>query len=318
MKIACIGNITFDYTVSSNKFIKEDYKSSFNDPTMTIGGPAFNAATVIHKFGADVDFYGKISNDIFGNYIIDKLKKENINIEHLYKNTNSDTITPFSYIIVNTDRKTRTICSSRSSKDFLTPTIDNIEYKEKYYNYILTDGKYINETKELIKKNPNAISIIDAGRVNKDVIELCNIVNYIICSQEFAEELTGIKIENNENAIKVYKALKQKFSNATGITITIGSRGYICENGNDAIIHPTYKPEKPIIDTNGAGDIFHGAFTYALSKNHTYDESLEFASITATLSTTKTGGRNSCPELEEVKKILNKNTKKLILKKDDN
>ena len=82
MKIACIGNITFDYTVSSDKFINEDLKSSFINPTMTIGGPAFNAASVINKFNTDskhiVDFYGQISNDIFGKFIVNKLKKEKI------------------------------------------------------------------------------------------------------------------------------------------------------------------------------------------------------------------------------------------------
>ena len=308
MKIVCIGNITYDVTVIGEKFIKEGGKSSFNNATFTVGGPASNAASVISKFNKDnkniIDFYGQIGNDTNGKFVYEQLVKEKINMKHI--NIKSNFLTPFSFIIANKSNSTRTICSLRSPDDFNNPNIENIDY-DNNYDYILTDGKYVNNTIELIQKNPQAITIIDAGRVNDGVLKLCHIVDYVICSDEFASELTGIQMGTEENDFIVYNKLKRMFKDAKGITITVGSRGYICEYDNQIVVNPAFLLDKPAIDTNGAGDIFHGAFTHALASGYSYHDSLKFANITAALSTTKVGGRNSCPELGKVEKYFNDN-----------
>lgn len=306
MKIACIGNITYDVTVIGEKFIKEGGKSSFSDATFTVGGPASNAASVLSKYNQDnknvIDFYGQIGNDTNGLFIYEKLKEERLNMQHI--NIVDNFLTPFSFIITNKSKSTRTICSLRSPQDFINSNIGNIKY-DNNYDYILTDGKYVYNTIELIKRNPQAITIIDAGRVNDGVLKLCDIIDYIVCSEEFASEITGIEMGTEENDFIVYNKLRRIFKKAKEITITVGSRGYICEQNNEVVLNPAFILDKPVIDTNGAGDIFHGAFTYALSSGYSYHDSLKFANITAALSTTKVGGRSSCPELEEVENHFN-------------
>lgn len=301
-KIACFGNLTFDTTVYGDKFIVEDERNSFDYSTTTPGGPASNAASVIAKFGNPVDFYGRVGNDVYGSFVKNKLEGENIDISYLKE---SDSVsTPFSFIIINTSNGTRTINTIRSKTDYVNPKIENFEY-ETDYDFILVDGKYPQDSIELIENNPNAISIIDAGRVNDGIIDVCKRVNFIICSQNFAEGITGGKLDDNdENNANIYRGLQAQFPNAA-IAITVGKRGYICEKDSEVVTFPAYKPELPVIDTNAAGDIFHGAFTYALANGYDYYQSLEFANVTASLSTTKTGGRYSCPTLQEVEDVLN-------------
>ena len=72
---------------------------------------------------------------------------------------------------------------------------------------ILIDGQEYELSKEVLKKYPNAISIIDAGRPVKEVIELSHLVNYVVCSHEFAEELTGVSLKNADS-----KTLEQCFT----------------------------------------------------------------------------------------------------------
>ena len=302
MKGASIGNSVVDDTVSSNKFIVEDERNSFFSSDITPGGPACNAASVIKKFGTEVDFYGQVGNDIYGRYSEEKLLEERIDISHLKF---SDSIkTPHSFIIINTANKTRTINTVRDKADYFNPSIQNFDY-ENDYDFILTDGKYPKESIELIKNNPQAFSVIDAGRVNDGVIEVCNNVDYIICSQAFAQGISKTKYTDDcLDDFKNFKHMKETFPNATGIAITIGEKGYICEKDNEIVNFPAYEPKSPVIDTNAAGDIFHGAFTYAMANGYNYYQSLEFANVTASLSTTKSGGRYSCPTLEEVEKVL--------------
>ena len=305
MRIACIGNAVYDITVSSNKPLVEGVRNSFSGAGFTAGGPASNAASVIARYGSPVDFYGRVGNDLNGQYVYNKMQSENINLEHLY--VSNEVMTPFSFVILNTSADTRTICTVRDEIDYGTPKIGNVQY-ETGYDYILTDGKYVEETIKLIEKNPNAKTVIDAGRVNEGVITLCRLVNYIICSEDFANEVTGCVINDDyENNRMVYEKMKALFPKAA-ITITVGSRGQIIEKDGEVIVNPAYNSGRPIVDTNAAGDIFHGAFTYAMANGYDYYEALDFAGTTASLSITKPGGRDSIPELEEVTQALNRGT----------
>ena len=313
-KIACLGNITYDFSVSKKGFIDENTRNNFTDVMACPGGPSANAAYVLSKFGNNVHLYGKIGKDEAGSFVYNQMLKENIDLTHVTVKDNYRT--PYSFIINNTSNSSRTICTVRDKNDFNNPTIESIDY-ETDYDYILIDGKYTEESIKLMEKNSSAKYIIDAGRVSDDMLLLCNFADYIICSEDFANEVLGRKIGNytTEN-VSIYKELKAYFPFAEDLVITIGGRGYICEKDNLVLIMPAYKSEYKTVDTTGAGDIFHGAFVHALANGYSFHDSLEFANVTASLSTTKRGGRYSCPELEDVEKILeSQNIKKLIKRK---
>ena len=312
MRIACIGNAVYDYTVSSDKFLMEGVKTSFYNPVFSAGGPASTAASVIAKFGNEVDFYGKIGNDVQGKFVYNKMLSEGIDLRHLV--VSNQATTPFSFVMLNTSNSTRTIATVRDKDDFNNPTI-GIDDFETDYDYILTDGKYIEDTIMLIKENPQARTIIDAGRVNDGVLKLCSIVDYIICSQDFAEEVTNMIISDNyRDIVMVFNKMETIFPYAKEITITIGSRGYICKENDEVVVKPAYQSGLPVVDTNCAGDIYHGAFTYAIANGYEYHDALEFANTTASLSTAKTGGRDSVPELIDVENALQRQNKILVKK----
>ena len=150
MKIACIGNITYDYSVYKEGFIEEGVRNSFNNVQISPGGPASNAAYVLSKFGSKVSLYGKIGNDESGKYIYNQMKKENIDLTHV--SISNEFMTPYSFIINNLTNNTRTICTVRAKNDYGKSKIEDITY-ETGYNYILTDGKYYEESLKLIKEN---------------------------------------------------------------------------------------------------------------------------------------------------------------------
>lgn len=312
MKIACIGNAVLDHYLSGERDLIIDERVNFDKSYQNIGGPASTAASVITRFGSDVDFYGRVGNDMFGDLVCQKMASENINLEHLVRS--SDVDTPCSEVIINTKTTTRTIAVYRSKVEYNNPYIgfNNIESD---YDYILTDGKYAQDSIELIMKNPQATTIIDAGRINQGVINLCGVVDYIICSEDFANGVTGMKINDNyQNNVLVFERMKQLFPNARGITITVGSKGYICEKDGEVVANPCYDSGLPVVETNGAGDIYHGAFTYAIANDYSYHDALEFANTTASLSVTRIGGRDSCPNLEEVEEVLNRKNNQYVKK----
>ena len=144
---------------------------------------------------------------------------------------------------------------------------------------------------------PNAISIMDAGRVSEDNLKLASMVDYLVCSKEFAETVTNIKLDGT-NYQELYDKMREQFSK--NIIVTLENQGCLYSYDEELRIMPAI--EVKTIDSTGAGDIFHGAFTYGVASNWDLETILKFSNITAGLSVTKIGSRNSIFELEEVMK----------------
>lgn len=292
IKILCIGTATYDITIPLSKFVVENTKNRVNERVTCGGGPAATAAYLLGKWGCDVSFVGLIGNDINGKKILKELEEVNVNTKFVEVRDNYETTT--SYIIANRERGSRTILTYQ--KDKLEMNDIDIDFTP---NIILIDGQEYNLSKKMIEKYESAISIMDAGKVTDTNIELCKMVNYVVCSKEFAENISNMKFdfENKETLKNIFLYLKEKFNN--NIVITLENRGCLYEENNEIKIMNAIKVES--IDSTGAGDIFHGAFVYGLSINLLYEKIIKLAVVTSGLSVTRLGGRNSIFELDEIK-----------------
>ena len=142
---------------------------------------------------------------------------------------------------------------------------------------------------------------MDAGRCTEEAKELSKMVNYVVCCHEFAEYVTGITInyDDKNNLANIYQKMLEIYQNK--VIITLEDRGCLYFKDNKIKIMPSIKV-KPI-DSTGAGDIFHGAFTYGIAQNFDIEEILKIANITGALSVTKIGSRASVPKTEEMKAV---------------
>ena len=140
--------------------------------------------------------------------------------------------------------------------------------------------------------------MLDAGRVREGMIELAQLCDYVVCSEEFAVELTGSKKSCDiEKAVMSMKPFGTK-----AFTITLGDKGSITIAGEDIFQTPAFNVE--VIDTTGAGDVFHGGYIYGLLQKWDIKKVVRFASAFAALKSQKLGGRAGIPTLEEVKSFL--------------
>ena len=291
MKIVCIGHSTYDITLPVDKFPEENKKLRVKERVECGGGPASNGAYLLAKWGMDTSIVSIIGNDYYGSLIKEEYKNIGINIDNLEIRDNRTTSS--SYIIANKETGTRTIITYKEppirklSKDVDIPA-----------DVILIDGEHPETALEVLKNNSNAISVLDAGRVSDDTKSLGKLVKYLICSKEYAEEFTGknIDINNKEDLINIHKELEEYFNNT--VVITLEDKGSFTKINDNYEIIPSISVKA--LDSTGAGDIFHGAFTYFIANNYSLKESLRLANITGALSVTKVGSRYSIPELREV------------------
>ncbi len=298
MKVLCIGHASYDISMILDSFPKENTKYRLNKKEESPGGPALTESMLLGSWGVDVYYEGVLGRDIYASLILEELKKRNVNTK--YVKIKNDIETTKTFVLINKMNASRTLfnCSIddsgvvMSDYDF-TPDI------------ILMDGMHYNIALKACQKFPNAIKVLDAGSATTETMSLARISNYIICSKEFAEVVSKQRIDykNPDTLKEVINTLIDIYKGQ--VIITSEEKGCIYKIEDKIKMMSGIKVHAK--DTTGAGDIFHGAFVYGLTKNLPLEKCLKIANIAAGLSVKELGVVNSIPQIEEVYKIYEKN-----------
>lgn len=291
MKILVIGNATYDTTFPVDKFPLENTKNRVENKVECGGGPAYNAAYLLGKWGMDTTFAGVVGMDELGAKLIRQL--QGVKIKTNYMQVSREFPTTNAFIIANTSVGSRTVLTYKPGtmkmKDF------EIDFEP---DIILVDGQEYDMSVKFINKYPNAISIIDAGRPKEHIIELSKMVDYVVCSKEFAEEVTKIKIVDVKSQVEAYKKMDNMFKGE--VVITLESNGALYKYNNEIKRMPSLKVKA--VDSTGAGDIFHGAFTYAIANKYNIEEAVMIGNIAGAYSVTQIGSLKSMPSKDNIRK----------------
>jgi len=86
------------------------------------------------------------------------------------------------------------------------------------------------------------------------------------------------------------------------VGVTLGNRGFLWLDNGRGWLQPAFQVSA--IETNGAGDAFHGAFALAIARGDNVGQAARFASATAALKCTRRGGWESMPSASEVEGLL--------------
>lgn len=297
MKALVIGHSSYDIACPVNEYPVENTKYRLDEVVMCGGGPAGNAAYLLGKWGVDTYYAGVVGSDDYGNKI--KKEFENIGVHTEYLETNYEQPTSVSFIMINKQTGSRTLFNIANSRPNMKKYDFNVDP-----DVILVDGHEYNASLAALNKYPNAISVIDAGRITPELLELCKYTKYIVTSKGFAETVAKMKFDyaNPNSLVQIYTIVKNRYPKSE-IVITLEDHGCLYSVNNEIKIMPGLKV-KPV-DTTGAGDIFHGAFTYAISRGFDIEKCVRFSNIAAGLSIEKIGARLSIPSLTEVSNYYN-------------
>ena len=292
MKILCIGQSAYDITVPVSSFPEENRKYKVHEVYECGGGSANNSAYLLAKWHDEVYLASSIGKDDYGRKIKEEAISVGVNIDYIEEINNVKTTT--SFIINNKNNGSRTIITDRKEEMHFS---NNHEILIKT-DIILLDGNDYDKSLEVIKNNPQAIKIIDAGNMKDGISDLCKYCDYIVCSNDFAREYTGINFNYNDiNVIyNVYDKIAKDFNGK--LVITLEHLGSLTKINNEFKLVPSIVVDS--VDSTGAGDIYHGAFTHFISKGYNLLDSMHYANIAGALSVTKIGSKNSMPELKDV------------------
>jgi sulfofructose kinase len=138
--------------------------------------------------------------------------------------------------------------------------------------------------------------IADLDELYPNVEDLIRNVDYVIVSRDFPSRLTAEP--DLENALhKMQLTYDCRLAAAT-----LGQDGVLAYDGKRLVHIPAYCV--PVVDTTGAGDIFHAGFIYAMLQDWPLERQLEFGCAAAALNCTAVGARGGIHSLEDIADLM--------------
>ncbi len=249
------------------------------------GGPAANAAYCISKLGGKAAFMGRLGNDHFGNAHLDELRAADVQVDRILR---SDSPTSIASVTVNQNGD-RSVVNYSQKIESLTFDFSNLHPK-----CILIDGHEWDASEKALQQFSDIPSVLDAGSFRDATQTLAGNVSHLVASSSFAIASSG-----SEHPDNWFNCLLE---NTPHVAITRGEQGVVWKTTTGE--QGSLKGHSvATVDTTAAGDVFHGSFSLALSRGNTFKEALAWANRVAAISTTKPGGRSSCPASDQVPQL---------------
>ena len=290
--------------------ISDDYDAdnSCNKYSRYFGGSPANITMNIKRLGGNPIISASVGNDRLGEFLINNLKKNNINTEFINKVNNST-----SMVLVTKSKETPLPIFYRSA-DY------NLEYNEDIGS-ILKNSKIVHfscwpisqkKSRKVIEKvieearknnvligfDPNYHEMIwEEGHDGIEYIKnLIGKLDIIKPSEVDAERIFGP--DTPENHVDKFIQCGAKL-----VIMTLGKDGAIVSNGTETIKFKTLATE--VVDTTGAGDAFWGGFDTALTRNYPLKEALNIGFATSAFKLKNVGAIAELPSIEELKTLYN-------------
>ena len=139
-------------------------------------------------------------------------------------------------------------------------------------------------------------TIADLDETYPGVEELIEKIDYLIVSRDFPARLTG-----EGNLERALRRMQTEYG-CRLTAATLGEQGVLAWDGRRFQYAAAYSV--PVVDTTGAGDIFHAGFIYGLLQGWALDRQLDFACAAAALNCTGAGARGGIQPVEAIEELM--------------
>ena len=258
------------------------------------GGQVATAMAALSRWGVKTKYIGKIGEDELGQFSLHSIAREGVEVSSVMIEPNA--ANQLAIIIVDEPTGDRTILWNRDQR--LMYRQGELQKEEVCSGKLLhLDGHDIHAALQCARwaKEEGIPTLIDLDKVESFTSELIKSIDFIITSSRFPALYTGISDQKT--------ALLELQKHTPGfLCTTLGSEGAVALLDGEFLHVEGFKVS--VVDTTGAGDVFHAGFIYGLLQNWEVAEILKFANFAAAFKCRALGGRKGIPSQEEVKKLL--------------
>lgn len=285
MDIVGIGSPVMDLVVNVPHFPQSDGFVMARDIFYQGGGKVASGMVAAARLGARAGMLARVGGDFTGDFILKDFQYNGVDVSRILRGA-SGTSSPYCISLSEMERGSRVFIGRDSTAHKLTEGELDYGYIASARCLHLEDGDEASvAAAKFAKKNGITVSV-DGDHYSPEMESVLPYVDVFIGSEFYHSDRFG-----GEN----YRKSCEEICSA-GLTVawfTLGKKG--CVGLVDGVYHEIGAYPVEVVDTTGAGDVFHGAYLVAMLEGQTHDDCARFASAVSAIKCTYVGGRTGIP-----------------------
>ncbi len=300
-KVTVVGSLNVDLVCRARR--RPDTGETLIGDAFDIftGGKGFNQATAAARLGAEVTLIGSVGADLFGDMLLAATENERINNRFVTKR--GEVGTGVATIVIEPDGDNSIIVVPRANMALTRADIDAAADEIANANVLLLQLETpvaASAHAAAIAKAHGTTVILNPAPAQPLPDSLLASVDILIPNESETELLSGIKIDNHEDARRAAEVLRGRMVAApsTAVVLTLGVQGALMLTATESAHVPALTVDA--VDTTGAGDAFCGALATTLASGETLRGAVAFANAAGAAAVTVVGATPSMPTREKV------------------
>lgn len=280
-RIMVAGSAALDFVYQVDALPQRAEKYAAEAVDIVGGGCAANAAVAIARLGGKSQLLARFGNDEVSEIVIGQLLSENVDSSPCVISADGRSAMSSVYVDKSGERQIMAFRGSGLAED---PGLSELRA-----DAVLADTRWPQAARQVIEMG-RALGIPAVLDGEAPVpVELAAAASHVVFSEQGLMDFTGLP-----DVHTAYAALDLP----GWCAVTMGAAGVLHPGG----VMPGFKVEA--VDTLGAGDVWHGAFTLRLAEGAGEDDAMRFANAAAALKCMGFGGRTAAPKRPAVEQFL--------------
>jgi len=270
-------------------------KVPFEQEVLSPGGQVASAMVAVARLGLRTKYIGTVGDDERGRIQMESLRGSGVNLDHVQIRRGCPNQS--AYILVDKSTGERTVLWSRP--DCLRIDPDEIEPGQ------ITEARMLHidghdtpavERAARIAREAGIPVSVDVDTIYPGFERVLPCVDYLVGSANFPENWT-----HEQDPFRALELIQNDYGMKVA-AMTLGADGALARVDGKYFYSPAYVVD--CVDTTGAGDVFHGAFCYAVLEGMPLIKALEFSNAMAALNCTALGARGRIATVAEAHALI--------------
>lgn len=272
-------------------------KAPFESEILSPGGQVASAMVACASLGLRVKYIGTIGDDERGRIQRESLEAAGINLDDVEVRAGCPNQT--AYILIDRTTGERTVLWQRSDCLRLDPGAIREEQIAcaRLLHIDAHDTPAVARAAAIARRHGIPVTV-DVNTIYHGFDRVLSNVDYLIASSEFPAQWT-----NERDPFKALETIQEEYGMRVA-GMTLGAHGALVRSEGKFVYSPAFVVD--CVDTTGAGDVFHGAFCYAVLQNMPLRDALDFSNAMAALNCTKLGARGGIGTLEAARELMSR------------
>lgn len=270
-------------------------KVPYQEEILSPGGQVASALAACAKLGLRTKYIGTVGDDERGRIQMESLRGSDINLDHVQ--LRHGCANQSAYIIIDRSTGERTVLWRRPECLRISP--EEIAPEQITCASLLHidghDTPAVEHAARIARRAGMPVTV-DVDTIYHGFDRVLPYVDYLVASSEFPVQWT-----NERDPFKALEMIQKEYKMRVA-AMTLGAHGSLALFEGHFLYSAAFVVN--CVDTTGAGDVFHGAFCYAVLRGMPMSEALDFSNAMAALNCMAVGARGGIRGVEEVRALM--------------